>query len=571
MKQISLLLFTFLYSLFFTQNRIDSLRLWNFEELKNKFTIYDEANKKLEARAVSQYYLTKAKKQKNILEIAEGYNLIHLTEDFPLALKYIDSLAMITKNVKGDVYPARTFIIKGNLYYKYDNLKAALDNYILGLEYSKKHKNLKQIAYANMNIAYLNSYMGRNKEAAKTFRYHLLNSQNITDEYQHDQMRVSLVYCYLKINKIDSANFFIQEGLNSPFVQKNKYNMNQYLYLSGQLNLTTKNYQLAIAELTKAYTYFSSINDNNQNYVLYSLGKCYEGLNNKQETIKYFTQIDANIKKTNITFPELGDVYTFLIDYYRESGDKEKQLYYIDRFLKVDKKLNEQFRYLSTELHQKYDTPNLLQEKEDIINELKNKKTFLYVSVSILILILFFLTYFYYKSKKAEKKHQKIAQNLIHLIEKRSPETIQHQNGKQIEIYQSIKDESGNKTNKTIPEEVVQSILKDLDTFENKLHFLKNGITLTSLAKNIKTNTGYLSEIINNHKDKNFTTYLNDLRIDYVLDQLVQDKKFRSYKLPVIAEEIGYNNVQAFSIAFKKRTGTTPSIYIKEIEKSISN
>jgi AraC-like DNA-binding protein/lipopolysaccharide biosynthesis regulator YciM len=570
MKQIFLLLFTFLYSLFFTQNKIDSLRLWNYEKLKNKFTIYDEDNKRLEARAVSQYYLTKAKKEKNILEIAEGYNLMHLTEDFPLALKYIDSLAMITKNVKGDIYPARTFIIKGNLYYKYGNLKAALDNYILGLEYSKKQKNVKQIAYANMNIAYLNSYMGRNKEAAKTFRYHLLNSQNITDEYQHDQMRVSLVYCYIKINKIDSAGFFIQEGLNSPFVRKNKYNTNQYLYLSGQLNLATKNYQTAIGELTKAYAYFSGINDNNQNYVLYSLGKCYEELNNKQEAIKYFTEIDSNIKKTEITFPELADVYTFLIDYYRESGDKEKQLYYIDRFLKVDKKLDEQFRYLSTELHQKYDTPNLLQEKEDIIKELKNKKTFLYVSVSILTLILFFLTYFYYKSKKGERKHQKIAQDLIHLIEKRSPETIQHQNGKQIGIYQPVKVESS-KTNKTLPEEVVQSILKDLDTFENKLHFLKNGITLTSLAKNIKTNTGYLSEIINNHKGKNFTTYLNDLRIDYALDQLVKDKKFRSYKLPVIAEEIGYNNVQAFSIAFKKKTGTTPSIYIKEIEKSISH
>lgn len=570
MKKIFQLLFAFFCSLFFTQSKIDSLRLLNYEELKNKFNVYDESNKKLEAKAISRYYLSKAKKEKNILETAEGYNLIHLTEDFPLALKYVDSMAMITKNVKGDIYPARTFIIKGNLYYKYDNLKAALDNYILGLDYSKRQKNVKQIAYANMNIAYLNSYMGNNKEAAKTFRYYLLNSQNITDEYQHDQMRVSLAYCYIKINKIDSARFFIQEGLHSPFVKKNKYNMNQYLYLSGQLNLKTKNYQTAIAELTKAYNYFSSINDNNQNFVLYSLGKCYEELHNKQETIKYFTQIDAHVKETEVTFPELGDVYTSLIDYYREIGDKEKQLYYIDRFLKVDKKLDDQFRYLSTELHKKYDTPNLLQEKEDIINELKNKKTFLYASVSILILILLMFIYFYYKTKKAEKRHRKIAQDLIHLIEKRNLETIQNKNDQQIETDEPVKVESESKTIKTVPEDVAQSILKDLDTFENKRHFLKNGITLTSLAKNIKTNTAYLSEIINTHKDKNFTTYLNDLRIDYVLDQLVKDKKFRSYKLPVIAEEIGYNNVQAFSIAFKKRTGTTPSIYIKEIEKSIT-
>lgn len=88
------------------------------------------------------------------------------------------------------------------------------------------------------------------------------------------------------------------------------------------------------------------------------------------------------------------------------------------------------------------------------------------------------------------------------------------------------------------------------------------------MAKQVKTNTTYLSDVINTHKGKNFATYLNDLRIDYALDRLVKDKKFRSYKLIVIAEELGYNNEQAFAIAFKRKTGTTLSIYIKEIGNS---
>ncbi len=87
-----------------------------------------------------------------------------------------------------------------------------------------------------------------------------------------------------------------------------------------------------------------------------------------------------------------------------------------------------------------------------------------------------------------------------------------------------------------------------------------------SLAKKIKTNSRYLSEIINTYKGKNFATYLNDLRIDYAINRLVNDRKFRSYKLPFIAEELGYNNEQAFTLAFKKRTGTPLSIYLKEIE-----
>jgi AraC-like DNA-binding protein len=59
---------------------------------------------------------------------------------------------------------------------------------------------------------------------------------------------------------------------------------------------------------------------------------------------------------------------------------------------------------------------------------------------------------------------------------------------------------------------------------------------------------------------------LNDLRIDYALSKLLKDKRFRSYKLAVVAEELGYNNEQAFSLAFKRKTGTTLTAYLKEIE-----
>ena len=36
-------------------------------KIRNKFNVYDESNKKLEAKVISQYYLAKAKKEKPIL------------------------------------------------------------------------------------------------------------------------------------------------------------------------------------------------------------------------------------------------------------------------------------------------------------------------------------------------------------------------------------------------------------------------------------------------------------------------------------------------------------------------
>ena len=573
MRVKALFLFIFFSNLLYTQNKIsDSLKTYSYKELKDKFYTYYENIKIEQSKVIAQYYLQKAKKEQNALQIADGYVLIHFNENFSNALKYLDSTATITKNLKGTKYPSQTYLMKGNLYYKHDNLKKALDNYILGLQYAKAQKDPQQTAYANMDIAYLNSYIGKNADAAKTFRYYLYNGNDITDESQHNQMRISLIYCYIELNKLDSANILIKEGLKTPLAFTNKYVHHQYTYYVGAYNLKLKKYDIATKNFIAAYKYFSGIQDQNMNYSLLNIGKSYEGLKDKTKAVENYTKLDSIISKSGYTFPELRDVYTFLIDYYKENNDKEKQLYSIERFLKVDQKLDEQFKYLSTEIPRKYDTPNLLQEKENIIEELKFRKKVLYISLGILLLILLFIIYLYYRSKKTEKEQRKIAQDLISLVEKRN---IEEKNAEEKNKANNIEiapiaipeqEEQNDKTSKTISEEVTQFILQELRIFESKELFLKKGITLASLAKNIKTNTAYLSEIINTHKGKNFAAYLNDLRIDFALSRLVKDKKFRSYKLSVIAEELGYNNEQAFSLAFKKKTGTTLSMYIKEID-----
>src|SRR5690606_15073890 len=74
-----------------------------------------------------------------------------------------------------------------------------------------------------------------------------------------------------------------------------------------------------------------------------------------------------------------------------------------------------------------------------------------------------------------------------------------------------------------IDEFTVQQILKDLREFESGTQFLKEGISLTSLSKKFNTNSSYLSKVINTYRKKNFSTYINDLRINYAIERLKQD------------------------------------------------
>jgi len=87
------------------------------------------------------------------------------------------------------------------------------------------------------------------------------------------------------------------------------------------------------------------------------------------------------------------------------------------------------------------------------------------------------------------------------------------------------------------------------------------------MAKKLKTNTSYLSKIINNHLDKSFSIYINELRINYAILELKNNKRLRQYSVKAIAEDMGYKNADAFSRYFRAATGISPSVYIKKIDK----
>ncbi|TZF99807.1 helix-turn-helix domain-containing protein (plasmid) [Chryseobacterium panacisoli] len=545
-----------------------------YEELEKEF--YGSRIGEGNSKSIADSYLKKAKSEKNISHIAEGYVMLHFEENLPNALKYLDSLQHITQNSKENTYPARTYLLRGNLYFRNDNLQSALNNYILGLKYAKEKGNKRQIAMAHISIAYLNNYIGKHAETAKVLRHYAYDADYM-NEVEKNSLKLNLADAYIEINKMDSAYVLIQNGLQDSKKNKDVYRYYQNLGLLGYYHLHSKNYQKAIDGLLECEKYFFTNNSGskrNQHYTLLYLGKSYVGLQEKEKAVDFFRKIDSMVLKTNYIYPELRDVYTYLIDYYKENGDKEKQLYYVDRFLKVDQVLDTQFRYISRELPRRYDTPELQQEKENITNELTKRKSLFYIVLSLLLISHLLFINVYFKYKKSEKNYKKIAQDLIQSVNENRVGKNSNSEFNKETLSESLPIEntvnSEDRTSRTISEDIAQTILRELEIFENKDQFLSKGITLGSLAKKIKTNSKYLSEIINTYKGKNFATYLNDLRIDYAISRLANDRKFRSYKIPFIAEELGYNNEQAFTLAFKKRTGTPLSIYLKEIENMSS-
>ncbi|PKA82154.1 helix-turn-helix protein [Ulvibacter sp. MAR_2010_11] len=113
-----------------------------------------------------------------------------------------------------------------------------------------------------------------------------------------------------------------------------------------------------------------------------------------------------------------------------------------------------------------------------------------------------------------------------------------------------------------IPKETEEILIQKLDKFENSVHFTKQDMSLAQLASQFDTNTKYLSEIINTHKDKNFNSYINELRINYIIDKLKSNRKYLQYKISYLAEESGFSSHSSFATVFKSVTGIPPTVFI---------
>ncbi|MFP7654268.1 helix-turn-helix domain-containing protein [Chryseobacterium proteolyticum] len=92
---------------------------------------------------------------------------------------------------------------------------------------------------------------------------------------------------------------------------------------------------------------------------------------------------------------------------------------------------------------------------------------------------------------------------------------------------------------------------------------MDSNISIQALAKKLDSNSKYISDVINTYKNKNFTAYINEMRINYIKEKLNEEKVYRSYKIKYLAEESGFSSHSVFSSVFKSIEGVSPAQYIQ--------
>ena len=123
-----------------------------------------------------------------------------------------------------------------------------------------------------------------------------------------------------------------------------------------------------------------------------------------------------------------------------------------------------------------------------------------------------------------------------------------------------------NNQNTNLSPALTKILVKNMEKFESQKKFLEKDMNLAKLAAVLDTNTKYASLIIAEQRNKKTTTYINDLKIDHIVELLVNNNKFRNYTNKALSDEAGFGSTQIFTLCFKNRIGMSPTSFIYQLK-----
>ncbi|QBA19731.1 AraC family transcriptional regulator [Chryseobacterium indologenes] len=527
-----------------------------FSDYRARYDNFDEND----ARALEfvNPYIKEAGKTNNYKELSQAYrDAVYFSKDRKLV--YADSTIWAALLSKDSQTIGNAYLTKGSIYYftlrKYQK---ALDEYLKAWKYLKNSDN-SYLYYKNLyHIGVVKSYLGYYEEALNIFlqcsRYY--NKPHTSETLPNLRYNRKKGYlnslnqmgiCLVLLGRYQEAAVLTEQGLEQSSNDKDFDLERSYFYkLKAVLGYLNNKDKEALSDFDTAIGAIEKINDFTNASVIYFLkGKILLRNKKDDEGIGFLKKVDSVFQQNNFVLPATRETYELLIDYYRNKKDHKQELYYTRQLLKFDKILSADFKYLSTRIHKEYDTQDLMESKK----KLENTSYYVYtIALLSFISVLVFSVAGYYRTRKKNKKEKEYVQ----------PDE------------DDPKQSSSVKTSR-LPEHLVEDILSKLQQMEEKNFYLEKGLTQNQLAKKLKTNTAYLSAIINEHKGCNFNAYINRLRIIYAKERLIHDSLWRKYAVDDLSKECGFSNRSKFSKLFHEMTSMSPVEFIQNIENNKNN
>ncbi|MEO8773487.1 MAG: helix-turn-helix domain-containing protein [Gelidibacter sp.] len=523
------------------------------------------------AKKIATYYIEKARKQNNKTEefngLAKYIQASIWSRDFDAFQNEHQLLLFIAEKNKLDKELMQAYYFHAQAYYYQAVWSKAMPLYYKSLDIAKKlddivfqHRILTQLGYLKSVTSDKNAGLLLQKEALKLLENTSLENTGLTlKEQQLMEMKsiYFVVISYVNLKEHDSAKVYNSRGLTINQKIKDSCMMRALYKQRSEIAILNNNFEEAIADLNLSKNYCLPLHKADSLAMSGIYGTAFLGLKQYDKAVDV---LQKGVDDYNVSPLEEGymqDHYKLLAKAYKYSGNLEKANFYFEKYIHTTDEFNRIQDTVASGFKKK-EADAFLTELDAITTE-KNKQQeyVLYIGfgATLVILVLLSLILSFYKHKKKNAlKFQELMEKLN--IAKENATAIV------VDTRDEILEE---RTTSDVSDEVTQQILEGLQKLESQEYFLKQDCNAYNVAKKIKTNTSYLSKVVNSHFQKNFNTYINDLRINYAIVRLENDTRFRSFSIQSIAEDVGYKSADSFTKYFKQNTGLNPSFYIKQL------
>lgn len=492
-------------------------------------------------------WLLKAKNEENHTEQIKAYRQLMINEPIKIKKIYADSIITVALKTKNLNTIGNAYLNKGIVFYENKELVQALNFYIKAESYLEKSQNQYDSSKAKYAIAQTKFYLGFYDEAIIIFSE--LEAFFIEE---NDRAYLNTIHalglCNMKISNFNKVTYYNSLGLKLCHDWEIP-EMIKYFEHSEAINkYHKKEYNSCIENLTKIIPLLTKESDfDNITLANFYIAKSHWILNKKNQAIPYLLKVDKTFLEKKYMRPDVRENYELLIKYYTDKGNTNKQLLYINRLLEVDSIINHNYKNLSQKIFKEYDAKKLIRAKTEIENKMIWRNSVAYGTATVLLVVSFI----------GIRKHRRKSKYYKQKFE----EVMNASNIEKTFVSKTTDNDF------EINPEIIETALKNLEKFEKTKKYLEKDMNLSKIAAYLKTNTKYASKIILKHRGKKTIDYINDLKIDYVIELLKTENKYRNYTNKALAEEVGFGSTQNFTRAFKNRTDISPTYFVQKINE----
>ena len=471
---------------------------------------------------------------KTTKEFSYGYSLIadglYKKEDYSRALIFYKKVDSVSKLLNDFDRRFMTNLFMTGIYNKVRLLSRANES----LSVCKSLKEQSDIPYANYYLLTAETFfleLSYKYAQAIPKREKLLTEiEAITDKESSEQSllvasHAQLAYDHIKCEQLSKAQFYINKADRIIDTQPD---INRSIIIA-MYKMVKGIYAAETHDMAHAKFYFD------------------EALHNSRKNKLYIEKMKILEERLNYNFDE---------PLVRKSLIKELNALRLKRNLEASKIIEQEQGYKNT----------IINDKE------KQLRLLLIVILISVIIITVTIRITENKRKISERKFKQLLEQLQSRdveLEKKNELLLQPVNGNEqtdLSFEGNFQDKVQNlQRKKMISKEKENDLLTKLKCFETGKEFLNGSFSISMMAAQFDTNSKYINYMLQKHRNKLFSDYINSLRISHITNLLYQEPAYLNYKISYLSELCGYSSHSRFTSIFKKETGISPSDFISQL------